>query len=85
MFCALIVYVASKNIRVALIVALAFVITMSVVNEQKIAEGFRDGLRDMGASDPENLAGYLYEDDPDAEELEEMESSIDEELANDLE
>lgn len=66
MFCALIVYVASKNIRVALIVALAFVVTMSVLNEQKIAEGFTDGLRDMGAGDAESLVKQIAGYDADA-------------------
>ena len=39
---------------------------MSVLNEQKIAEGFTDGLRDMGADVTETLvtqiAGYDADD-----------------------
>src|SRR3989338_4931639 len=38
-------YIATKNLKVALIVAIAFVVTLNLLNEQKIAEGFRNGIR----------------------------------------
>lgn len=36
-------YIATKNLKVALIISLVFVVTLNLLNEQKIAEGFISG------------------------------------------
>jgi len=46
-FCALIVFLASKSTMVAILVALVFTVTMNLLNEQKIAEGFRAGINEV--------------------------------------
>jgi hypothetical protein len=47
-FYALIVLLLTQNLQVALVVAIAFYILMSMLREQRIAEGFIDGLRTEG-------------------------------------
>lgn len=42
---ALIVLLLTRNLEVALVVAIAFYVLMSMLREQRIAEGFIDGLR----------------------------------------
>jgi len=37
-------YIATMNLRVALIVTIAFIVTLNLLNEQKIAEGFISGI-----------------------------------------
>ena len=41
----LVAYMGNKNVQVSLMVAIAFVITMNLLNEQKVAEGFMSGIR----------------------------------------
>ena len=48
MMYALIVFLATQNLQVALVVAIAFYVLMSMLREQKIGEGFIDGLRTEG-------------------------------------
>jgi len=48
LFYALIVLLLTQNLQVALVVAIAFYILMSMLREQRIAEGFIDGLRTEG-------------------------------------
>lgn len=45
---ALIVLIMTQNLQVALVVAIAFYILMSMLREQRIKEGFIDGLRTEG-------------------------------------
>lgn len=47
-FSALIVYTASHNLQVSVLIAVVFVLSMNVLNEQKIAEGFKMGLEEEG-------------------------------------
>jgi hypothetical protein len=43
---ALVVYTSTKNLRLSLIVAVAFSVTMSMLAEQKVAEGFIDSINE---------------------------------------
>lgn len=45
-FMFLIAFLAVKNATIAIMVAVAFVLTMSILNEQKINEGFLAGLQE---------------------------------------
>lgn len=47
-FYALIVLLMTQNLQVAIVVAIAFYVLMSMLREQRIAEGFIDGLRTEG-------------------------------------
>ena len=47
-FYALIVFLLTQNLQVALVVAIAFYILMSMLREQRIAEGFIEGLQTEG-------------------------------------
>jgi type IV secretory pathway VirB3-like protein len=42
----LVVYISSKNLQLALMIAVAFTITMNLLNEQRIAEGFISGIKE---------------------------------------
>lgn len=42
---ALIVLLLTQNLQVALVVSIAFYVLMSMLREQRVAEGFLDGLR----------------------------------------
>jgi hypothetical protein len=42
----LIVFMSGQNIQLSVMVAIAFTITMNLLNEQKIAEGFVDSMRE---------------------------------------
>jgi hypothetical protein len=44
----LIVFLVTQNITAAIVVAIAFYVLMSTIREQKIADGFIDGLRIEG-------------------------------------
>ena len=46
---ALIVLLLTQNLQVALVVSIAFYVLMSMLREQRIAEGFVDGLRTEGS------------------------------------
>jgi hypothetical protein len=48
---ALIVLLMTQNLQVAIVVAIAFYVLMSMLREQKIAEGFVEGLRTEGFFD----------------------------------
>jgi hypothetical protein len=41
----LIAYMGNKNVQVSLMVAVAFVVTMNLLNEQRVAEGFMSGIQ----------------------------------------
>lgn len=43
---ALIAYMSSKDLTVAVMVAVAFVVTMGLLHEQKVAEGFMAGIQE---------------------------------------
>lgn len=45
---ALIVLLMTQNLQVALVVAIAFYVLMSMLREQRIAEGFIEGLKTEG-------------------------------------
>jgi type IV secretory pathway VirB3-like protein len=47
-FYALIVLLTTQNLQVAIVTAIAFYVLMSMLREQRIAEGFVDGLRSEG-------------------------------------
>lgn len=53
---ALIAYISTKDLQVALLVAVAFTITMNLLNEQKVAEGFMAGIKEgmVGGADNES-------------------------------
>ena len=42
---ALVVYMSSKKLDLAIMVAVAFAVTMNMLNEQRVAEGFVDGIK----------------------------------------
>lgn len=43
---ALIAYISTKDLQVALLVAVAFTITMNLLGEQRVAEGFIAGIKE---------------------------------------
>ncbi len=42
---AMVVYMSSKKLDLAIMVAVAFTVTMNMLNEQRVAEGFMDGIK----------------------------------------
>lgn len=42
----LVVFMSGRNLQLSILVAVAFTVTMNLLNEQKIAEGFMDGMAD---------------------------------------
>jgi hypothetical protein len=42
---ALVVYMSSKKLDVAIMIAVAFTVTMNMLNEKNVAEGFVDGIK----------------------------------------
>ena len=44
-FMALILYMSGRDLKLAIMVAVAFSVTMTVLNEQRVAEGFVDGIK----------------------------------------
>lgn len=51
----LVVFMSGQNIQLSILIAVAFTVSMNLLNEQKIAEGFVDGLR-------ENMVNEGFED-----------------------
>lgn len=49
---ALVVYMSTRDLRMAIMVAVAFTLTMNLVNEQRISEGFMAGIQ-------ENIVGQM--------------------------
>ncbi len=45
-FLTMLVYMSNQNLQISIMIALAFTITMNLLNEQKIAEGFIDGIKE---------------------------------------
>jgi len=43
---ALVVYMSTRDLRMAIMVAVAFTLTMNLVNEQRISEGFMAGIQE---------------------------------------
>jgi hypothetical protein len=52
----LVVFMSGQNVQLSVMVAVAFTVTMNLLNEQKIAEGFVDGIR-------ENMINEGFDDD----------------------
>jgi hypothetical protein len=52
----LVVFMGGHNLQLSVMVAVAFTVTMNLLNEQKIAEGFVDGIR-------ENMITENFSDD----------------------
>jgi hypothetical protein len=50
-FYTLVALIATQNLQVALVVAIAFYVIMSVMRQQQIGEGFIDGLTEEGFFD----------------------------------
>ena len=46
LFLTMLVYMSNQNLQISIMLALAFTITMNLLNEQKIAEGFIDGIKE---------------------------------------
>lgn len=42
----LVVYISTQNLQLALIIAVAFMVTITLLSEQKVAEGFISGIRE---------------------------------------
>lgn len=55
----MVVFMGGHNVELSLMVAIAFTVTMNLLNEQKIAEGFLDGVR-------ENMINERFVDNTDA-------------------
>src|SRR5207237_6754561 len=67
-FYALIVLVMTQNPQVAIVVAIAFYVLMSMLREQRIAEGFLEGLKTEGFFSQQQRAieqFYAQQDDED--------------------
>jgi hypothetical protein len=45
----LVVFMSGRNLQLSIMIALAFTVTMNMLNEQKVAEGFIDGIREGNA------------------------------------
>ena len=56
MILSLVVFMSGKNLQLSVMIAVAFTVTMNLLNEQKIAEGFVDGIR-------ENMITEKFSDD----------------------
>lgn len=71
----LVVFMGNGNIQIALLTAVAFTITMSMLNEQKIAEGFVHGIK-------EGMITENFDDDTDVSdsELDDIDDELMEEL-----
>lgn len=69
----LVVFMGNGNIQIALLTAVAFTITMSMLNEQKIAEGFVDGIK-------EGMITENFDNDTDSEVSDSELDDIDDEL-----
>lgn len=67
----LVVFMGGNDAHLSLMVAVAFTVTMNLLNEQKIAEGFVDGIR-------ENMINEGFLDDMD--DIDDMTSNEVEEL-----
>lgn len=59
----LVVYTSSKNLQLALMIAVAFTITMNLLNEQKIAEGFVAGIKEGMLDQDGGYDGLEYLED----------------------
>jgi len=46
LFMFLAVYLSSKNIQLSLMISVAFVVTLNLISEQRISEGFTEGIRE---------------------------------------
>lgn len=55
---ALVVFMSGNNLQLSIMIAVAFTITMNLLSEQRIAEGFVDGIR-------ENMLTENFDDDLD--------------------
>jgi len=76
----LVVFMGNGNIQIALLTAVAFTITLSMLNEQKIAEGFVNGIK-------EGMITENFDDEMDSEsdvsdsELDDIDDELMEELS----
>ena len=72
----LVVFMSGQNIQLSVMIAIAFTVSMNLLNEQKIAEGFIEGFR-------ENMINEGFADaveggpDPESESESESESDMD--------
>ena len=68
----LVVYMSNQNLSVSIMVAVAFTVTMNLLNEQKIAEGFVSGIQEGMIS--ENFLDDMGDlSDPDDSDMDDME------------
>ena len=65
----LVLYTSNHSLQLSVMVAVAFTVTMNMLNEQKIAEGFVDGLKVNMLN--ENFADNM----DDADDLDDMDDS----------
>ena len=45
-FMSLILYMSGRNLQMAIMISVAFTVTMIMLNEQRISEGFVDGIKE---------------------------------------
>lgn len=64
----LVVFMSGKNLQLSVLIAVAFTVTMNLLGEQRIAEGFVDGIR-------ENMLTENFDDDlDDIDDIDDIES-----------
>lgn len=63
----LVVFMRGHNLQLSVLIAVAFTVTMNLISEQKIAEGFVDGVR-------ENMLTEGFDDLDDIDDIESMTS-----------
>ncbi len=45
-FMALILYMSGRDLKLAIMISVAFMVTMVMLNEQRVSEGFVDGIKE---------------------------------------